>query len=57
MFLQLYKMKFYPNEITVTNVEFESLTAVVMKSSIFWVIMLCSPLKLQGIISQLFKTA
>jgi hypothetical protein len=27
------------------NVEFEVLTAVVMKSAIFWEIMLCSPLK------------
>jgi hypothetical protein len=32
---------------TSLHVEFEVLTAVVMKSSIFWDIMLCSPLKVR----------
>jgi hypothetical protein len=35
-------------ELTRSYVRFEVLTAVVMKSSIFWDIMLCSPLKVNG---------
>jgi hypothetical protein len=41
-------MNFYQNEITVAYVELEVLTVVVMKSSIFWDIRPCSPLKLHG---------